>query len=116
MMDSVRTLVSAGGFAAAAILQTFSPFSTSARDDRWGFGYCAPPYPPQCARGDPGRKAAAGACGAEVDSYVAAVFRYRACLAQEMERAVLEANHTVQIIKCPKDKRFCYGLPPSGAQ
>ena len=114
MMESFRTLISAGGIAAATILQTFSPFSASAQDDLRGFSYCAPPYPPKCARASFARKEAAAACGAEVDSYVAAVFSYRACLAREMERAVLEANRMVQILKCPKDKRFCYGLPPSG--
>ena len=111
MTDTFRALVSASGFAAAALLQTFSPFPTSARDDHWGFGYCAPPYPPECARAGAGGHPATATCERDVDSYVTAVFRYRLCLANEMERAVREANQTVQSVKCPKDKRFCYGLP-----
>ena len=111
MTDSFRALISASGFAAAALLQTYSPFATSARDDRWGFGYCAPPYPPERARARPGGHPATATCEREVDSYVAAVFRYRLCLTNEMERAVREANQMVQSVKCPKDKRFCYGLP-----
>lgn len=99
------------GFVAVAVLQTQSPFFTTAQDDRYGFGYCAPPYPPSCARLNSGGRPTTAECERAVDSYVAAVFRYRACLANEMARAVLEANETVQTAKCPKDKRYCYGLP-----
>lgn len=115
-MDALRTLVSGGWFAAAAIVQAASPFSPSAHDDRWGLGYCAPPYPPQCARSIVEGHPASAACERDVDSYVAAVFRYRACLANEMERAVREANTTVQAAKCPRDKRYCYGLPSAGGR
>jgi len=110
-MDRLRTFVSARGFAAAMILQTLSPFSAVAIDDRAGWAYCAPPYPPKCIASKAKGHAADALCERDVDSYVDAVFRYRICLATEMERAVREANRTVQIIKCPKDKRYCYGLP-----
>jgi hypothetical protein len=83
-----------------------------AADDRWGWAYCPPPYPPACAQSPAKKPAKSDPCEQAVDAYVAAVFRYRACLAQEMERAVREANRTVEIVKCPKDKRYCYGLKP----
>ena len=97
--------------AAAAVLQTLSPLSPTASDDRWNLGYCAPPYPPPCARASGGGHPATAECERAVDSYVALVFRYRACLTQEMERAVFEANQAAENVKCPKDKRYCYGLP-----
>lgn len=97
-------------FAAAAVLSPLSG-AHGAGDDRWGWFYCAPPYPPGCVGSPAGDRQARLLCEQAVDAYVASVFRYRACLAKEMERAVLEANKTLQIVKCPRDKRYCYGLP-----
>ena len=97
--------------AVAVAFQTAAPFAASADDDRWGLGYCAPPYPPKCAQSSSDGRPPPRPCAGEVDSYVASVFRYRTCLTREMERAVREANRTVEIIKCPTDNRFCYDLP-----
>ena len=97
--------------AVAVAFQTAAPFAASADDDRWGLGYCAPPYPPKCAQSSSDGRPPPRPCAGEVDSYVASVFRYRTCLTREMERAVREANRTVEIIKCPTDYRFCYDLP-----
>ena len=90
-------------------------FDAQTRDDRWSWGYCAPPYPPACV--DQLSKAPKDrtSCEKEIDSYVANVFRYRGCLSAETERAVREANRVLQIMKCPRDERYCYDLPQAGA-
>jgi hypothetical protein len=86
-------------------------FSTGARagDDRWGWNYCAPPYRPSCVEPDKLREAIGESCKKSVEAYVAAVFRYRTCLAKESERAVREANETIDQVKCLMDKHNCPG-------
>lgn len=98
------------------LLARFSATDAQAGDDRWGWRYCSPPYPPACvetsakAPGKPSDERLA--CEKAVQSYVASVFAYRVCLAGETERAVREANRVLQTLKCPEDKRYCYDLPP----
>ncbi len=93
------------------LMQVVLSSNAQAGDDRWNWGYCAPPYPPACA-GAPARTPKDRlSCDQSVEQYIASVFRYRACLASETERAVREANRVLQITRCPKDKRYCFDLP-----
>ena len=116
LMDGFRTFAPASLFAFVLSIQAAQPVSAASNDDRWGWRYCAPPYPPACARSNTNQHPVDASCARDVDSYLDAVFRYRTCLTNEMERAVREANRTVQIVKCPKDKRYCYGLSTNGQQ
>lgn len=106
----------------AVLLANGTLSSAQAGDDRWGWSYCAPPYPPACVEtarppGKPSDKPSAErlACQQIVERYVASVFAYRVCLTGETERAVREANRVLQILKCPEDKRYCYDLPQPGS-
>ena len=71
------------------------------------FGYCAPPFAPSCvaAAGQDGRSTEP--CEQQVERYVASVFAYRACMAAETERAVREANATIQSLRCARDPALC---------
>ncbi len=103
-----RKLTFFTALAGAAVLPIVSSLAAQAGEDRWQWGYCAPPYPPACV-GAPAKEAKARkSCEQATEVYVADVFKYRDCLTKEMERAVLEANKVIQAMKCPKDARFCY--------
>jgi hypothetical protein len=97
------------------LLRFVPPTGAQAGDDRWGLSYCPPPYPPACVEATAKTSNISPrdrlACEQAVERYVASVFAYRVCLSGEMERAVREANRVLQIMKCPKDKRYCYDLP-----
>ena len=71
------------------------------------FGYCAPPFAPSCVAnaGRDGRSTET--CEQDVERYVASVFAYRACMAIETERAVREANATIQAMRCARDPALC---------
>ena len=107
----------------AVLLANFPASSAQAGDDRWGWSYCPPPYPPACVETfakPPGKTADKPsrerlACEQTVERYVSSVFAYRVCLTRETERAVREANRVLQILKCPEDKRYCYDLPQPDA-
>ena len=71
------------------------------------FGYCAPPLPPACVGSSEQGGASSPSCRAEADAYVASVFKYRGCLAAEMERAVREANTVIGFIRCASDRTLC---------
>ncbi len=109
--------------AAALLVMVFSAHSSAAelffnaqpRHDRWNWGYCAPPYPPACIDALAKAPKDRADCEKTVERYVASVFVYRGCLAAETERAVREANHVLQSMKCPKDPRYCYDLPQPNA-
>jgi hypothetical protein len=64
-----------------------------------GFTLCVTPRPPACALADK----AVASCDAEIEAYVALVFRYRECLAHETERAVAQSNDVIDGWRC---KRF----------
>jgi hypothetical protein len=75
--------------------------------DRWGWGYCAPPYRPTCIDNvlkDPGDRAN---CETVIKAFVDEVIRYRICLSTETSRAVLEANLVLDALKCSKRKEDC---------
>ncbi|MDR3450065.1 MAG: hypothetical protein P4M15_10040, partial [Alphaproteobacteria bacterium] len=77
--------------------------SSSARaldEDRWGWNYCAPPYPPTCVEHLGPKKSSEEACAKLVQLYITSVFAYRECQSRELERAVLEANHVSSAMKC----------------
>jgi hypothetical protein len=94
------------------LLALATPFSSAAaNEDRWSLGYCAPPYPPRCAERPPHDQNARLLCEKEAENFVTAVFRYRTCLNNEIERAVIEANRVIKTLKCERDERFCYELP-----
>jgi hypothetical protein len=78
-----------------------------AAEMRSRFGYCAPPFAPPCAAAASRNGGATAACEKEVERYVASVFAYRGCLAAETERAVREANETIQALRCAKDAALC---------
>lgn len=81
-----------------------SPGAVRAAGPARGFAYCAPPTPPACVGKDAANEAA---CDAEVQAFVATVFRYRECLEAESERAVREANDVIETWKCRTGKRDC---------
>lgn len=68
-----------------------------------GFTFCATPEPPACV--DAAK--AAPACDAEVEAYIARVFRYRECLAREMERAVAQSNDVIDGWRCRRFNERC---------
>jgi hypothetical protein len=113
----------ARALAGAVLLADFLSSGAQAGDDRWGWSYCPPPYPPACVETfskprektpeTPSRERLA--CERMVERYVTSVFAYRVCLNGETERAVREANRVLQILKCPVDKRYCYDLPQPGS-
>jgi hypothetical protein len=116
-------LTKARALVGAVLLANFAASGAQAGDDRWGWSYCPPPYPPACVETfakPPGRTPDKPsrerlACEQMVERYVTSVFAYRVCLTGEMERAVREANRVLQILKCPVDKRYCYDLPQPAA-
>jgi hypothetical protein len=110
-MACLKKMSFSGALAGAVILQLASSLAARAGDDRWQWTYCAPPYPPACAEAPAKEGKARTACEQAAEAYVAAVFAYRACLTNEMERAVREANKVIQSLKCPTDARFCYDSP-----
>jgi hypothetical protein len=71
-----------------------------------GFTYCAPPYRPPCVAETVQGKSMS-ACDEEAQAYIASVFRYRECLEAESERAVREANETVEAWKCKRSRKEC---------
>lgn len=92
---------------AAVAFLLAAPASAKATDDRWGLGYCPPPYPPPCVARLDGTLETAVSCGKDVEAYVASVFRYRECVSSETERAVREANRIIQSLKCAQGKGSC---------
>lgn len=98
--------VTGSAFAAIGLLLA-SCISAAAGDDRFGWGFCAAPYPPECVHNRVEGRPFDAACESAVYSYETSVAHYRLCIWNEMGRAVLEANQTVQIVKCAKDKREC---------
>lgn len=81
----------------------FAALSPALADPFSEFVYCAPPTRPACVTKGP----ISVTCEEQVQLYVTSVFKYRECLAQEMERAVLEANEAIATAKCRSDKREC---------
>ena len=105
-------------FRTVAAVAAIVVISSSARagEDRWAWGYCAPPYPPSCV-GKQLNGEAHKSCEQSVEVYKASVFTYRNCLVSEMQRAVLETNNVLNALKCSKDKRLCDNQGPDpGAQ
>jgi hypothetical protein len=97
-------------------------------EDRWGWSYCAPPYPPACVdapaadaaktradaaktRADAAKTGADAAktatCARDVKMFIDLVIAYRLCQTRELERAILEANRVVDAFKCRTDKKAC---------
>lgn len=77
------------------------------REDRWGWNFCPPPYPPACAEAPSGGAAATKACAKEVERYIASVYAYRTCHARELMRAIAEANRVSGAFKCRTDRKSC---------
>ena len=78
-----------------------------AHEEPRSWGYCPPPYPPDCVDTLRKNPETSANCEREVEAYVASVFNYRACLASESERAVREANHVTQNLRCIMDTTSC---------
>ncbi len=105
-----RVATTIGVVGVLAVVAPVAPSPARAQSPYSGFGFCPPPLPPKCASALSAGRGNVETCASEVESYVAFVFRYRACLAAEMERAVRQANDTIQAVKCAKDPAFC-GTP-----
>jgi hypothetical protein len=114
LMRQLANLTFASVLIGTVLFPTVSSRASQAEDDRWGWGYCAPPYPPACVASPGKGPDARSTCEQDTEIYIASVFKYRECLSKEMERAVLEANHALQRLKCPTDDRFCYDLQRKG--
>jgi hypothetical protein len=96
------------GLLALVTLSTSASFAGSSV--RMGFGFCPPPPPPACMDDNKvyDNGPATKDCQEKVSRYVASVFAYRACLLRETQRAVLEANTTMDRFKCGlRSKRRC---------
>ncbi|MCW2282654.1 hypothetical protein M2323_000415 [Rhodoblastus acidophilus] len=78
----------------------------TAAEDRWGWSYCPPPYPPSCVKTAEAGPASV-ACAKELKYYIAAVAAYRACQVREVERAISEANEVSAAFRCRTEKRDC---------
>jgi hypothetical protein len=76
------------------------------------FGFCSAPTPPSCVKDISPGSAQIEPCQQDAERYVAAVFAYRTCLAAEMERAVREANTTIEAIRCVMGKAVCPAPAP----
>ena len=71
-----------------------------------GFAYCAPPSPPNCV-GEPSKPSSPTDCEAQVQAYVASVFRFRECLDAESEREVRRANEILEQWRCKRSGKAC---------
>jgi hypothetical protein len=85
-----------------------------AHEDRSNLGYCPPPYPPGCVDTLSEHPEARPECTKKVEAYVASVFQYRTCLANEIKRAVREANNVLENLKCLEGKMLCPAHRDSG--
>jgi hypothetical protein len=110
-MACSRTIFFAA-LAGAVVLPSVSSLAAKVGEDRWQWGYCAPPYPPACVAAPAKEAKARKSCEQATETYVADVFKYRDCLSKEMQRAVLEVNKVIQTVKCRKDARFCDDASP----
>jgi len=65
-------------------------------------GFCATPVRPACvdAASTYAEAKSSADCQRDVDRYVATVFDYRACLNLEVERAIKQANETINRHRC----------------
>ncbi len=85
------------GAAALVLATVFAwPGLSLAEDGSSGFDYCAPPLRPGCIDAP----AVTDACETEVQAFIKTVFKYRACLERESERAVRGANDALEAWKC----------------
>lgn len=102
------------GFSAVLLgLITFTLHSATAEEARPspGFYFCATPNTPRCVENSEKAKPRGG-CEEEVQNYIKFVFRYRECLALEMERAVRESNDLIDDWKCRKNTSACRAEKP----
>lgn len=93
--------------ALAPIVCAASVQAQPAFEDRWGWNYCAPPYPPSCVKKAGADVAATKACAENLERYLASLFAYRDCKAREVQRAILEANRVSSAFKCRTEKKYC---------
>jgi len=100
-----RRIVWPAGLVVALLVS--SSAARALNEDRWGWNYCSPPYPPTCVEHLGPKKTSDEACAKQVQLYITSVFAYRECQSRELERAILEANHVSGIMKCRSDKSFC---------
>lgn len=110
MKHFLRTGLALASLCAAAA--TRAEPAALAGEDRQGFHFCSAPYPPLCAHG-PGQPTPeeAALCEEAVRGFTAAVMAYRSCLGREIERAIFEANQTIEALKCREDSPDCPHRP-----
>lgn len=87
----------------AALMPLLATAPSAAGESGRGFDFCAPPLWPACVDAPE----ATAACDSEVQRFIATVFKYRACLEKESERAVREANDAIEAWKCRTGKLKC---------
>ena len=102
-----------GIFAFATGVAALALRSAAAEDARPspGFFFCAAPYVPRCIE-KTAKPKASNVCEREMQVYIQSVFRYRECLAIEMERAVRESNEVIDAWKCRNTSSACRNPPP----
>lgn len=96
------------GFLVASALTALPVAQVSAQsavNDRWGWGYCAQPYPPPCIERTIDDKAGMEACGKEVQLYMSAVGAFRVCHLKQLERVIREANTVSDTLRCYYEKK-----------
>jgi len=71
-----------------------------------GFTHCAPPFRPPCIDTAETEEEIA-ACENAMQAYIATVFKYRACIDAESQRAVRDANDAIEAWKCQSGKLKC---------
>jgi hypothetical protein len=91
----------------APIFYAASVSAQPAHEDRWGWNFCPPPYPPACVGTVDADAEATKACAKDVERYIALVFAYRSCQARELSRAILEANRVTSAFKCRTERKSC---------
>jgi hypothetical protein len=99
MMRRLRSWSS--GVALLSLTTTTAP--GLAGDAPSGFDFCAPPLRPACIEAP----SSIEDCENEVQAFTATVFKYRACLERQTERAVRNANEALQDWKCRTGKLKC---------
>ena len=85
------------------------------QQDRWGFNFCSPPYPPACVDAAGAGPEQTAACSREVRMFVSLVFAYRNCQSRELQRAIAEANRVIDAFECRTGKKPCE-LPASARE
>jgi glycine/D-amino acid oxidase-like deaminating enzyme len=96
-------IVALGAFTPRAAAQMLDPGDVTPSP---GFSLCVAPLPPPCV--ETTKKIKPGSvCDQNVKAYIGAMFQYRECHNQEVERAVRESNDVIDRWKCRQGLEGC---------